>query len=425
MDLEVIMDRKLSVLFLLILFCFIEAYSAGTKWNEFKKTLDKYFAKELIADITNQEPLISNYDIHSWDVGDFSGDGYTDLALVAKTSTDRGRQMTVLMFYDQDGYILKAGEFKRSYVELPLEVGVAIRNGAAFVTEKQKQYEWEIKGYSIIGGDLKLVEDFVTKSTSGVTEEISTGYYGRPSSVRYIGSADNDILFDYRYNVNDIATGSRSPIEKGNSDIEVENVENILEGGYWWQDWDDLSYKVYFSTDSDKLYIKLEVKDDIVLDQPYAESIDLYFAKGKLDRIPIKKNGEYTLNIKDLETTGISVIPFDNPYSGFVGYSENKSVNRQIVQAYGVKTEQGYDAYISFALKNIGITQDELKKGDEIYFYITVNDSDDPDNLDRVTKFGTAKSQTDNPLFWNTLIINPSPVDANNKTSTILKEYGI
>jgi len=48
--------------------------------------------------------------------------------------------MEVFLFADIDGFLVKVGQFVYEYVELPLEVGVAIRNGIVGINQKFKQF---------------------------------------------------------------------------------------------------------------------------------------------------------------------------------------------------------------------------------------------------------------------------------------------
>jgi len=421
-------SRFRFILLVLVFFIFgIESlWSEGVRWSEFEDKLTPYFSKDFIEDINNNEPLISSCKVWGWDVGDFSGDGYNDLAISVKTPTLRGKKMRVLLFADIDGYLLKVGEFDKNYVKLPLEVGVAIRDGAVFITEKQKQFEWEIKGFSYINGSLDLVEEFTTRSESGLTFEKSVGYHNRKSAIRIIKSDNNNTLFEFEYKKSLLPLPVRNIANKNIHRNDIRNVEYIYEGVYWWQDWEDLSYSVWFSVQDEILYITLDVVDDNVITTPFAETFDIYLSSGQFQRAPEKRNGKYNIKESGANKSQISFLTFpvcDNK-SNLIENIQGNS----LFSSWSFATDNGYKSQIAVPLSTIGSSESLLEGGTEIFYYISVNDSDDPDHPERITKFGTSQSPFADPIYWNSLYIDQINVRQHSNSPQriyqILKEYG-
>ena len=75
-------------------------FSQGMSFNEFAPKLQKYFDNKLIADIQNELPSDGAYQIWGWDVGDFSGDGYYDVAFSVRYKSDKGKKIRAFMFAD-------------------------------------------------------------------------------------------------------------------------------------------------------------------------------------------------------------------------------------------------------------------------------------------------------------------------------------
>ncbi|MBK7185022.1 MAG: hypothetical protein IPH85_03700 [Ignavibacteria bacterium] len=71
---------------------------SGMEFDEFARKIDPYFAEDLIADVRSSMPQGSQYRIWGWDVGDFSGDGFYDLAMSVNILGTRKRECVVYLF---------------------------------------------------------------------------------------------------------------------------------------------------------------------------------------------------------------------------------------------------------------------------------------------------------------------------------------
>ncbi|MFY8161917.1 MAG: hypothetical protein ACOVNU_11350, partial [Candidatus Kapaibacteriota bacterium] len=105
---------------------------AGMKFPEFAEKLEQYYDAALIADLRKSLPQ-TDYAIWGWDVGDFSGDGFTDVAFAVRIRGDKKNRVVVYLFVDIEGYLTQVGQFSYSYVELPLENGVVIKQNTCYL----------------------------------------------------------------------------------------------------------------------------------------------------------------------------------------------------------------------------------------------------------------------------------------------------
>ena len=193
------------IFFAIILFICADELVAqsGMRFPELSKKLEPYFADELIEDIRAELPENDNFSIWGWDVGDFSGDGFNDLALSVKFLRDKQKIVQVYLFTDNDGFLSKIGQFAYEYFELPLEIGVSIKENTCYVTKKRKQFDWVIKGYRFDNGVLVLLDNFETARIDQYTIEQYTNFQTCESKLKYILTKNNKCLFQDSVNLED------------------------------------------------------------------------------------------------------------------------------------------------------------------------------------------------------------------------------
>ncbi|MFN3270167.1 MAG: hypothetical protein ACK42G_06260, partial [Candidatus Kapaibacteriota bacterium] len=115
---------------------------------EFKTKLEQYFNEEMINDVFDKISQKTKFTIWGWDVGDFSGDNNPDLAFSIKILGESRKYTYVYLFVDIDGYLELVYVQPFEYVELPLEIGISIRNNKCSITQKRKKDYWTIKSFS-------------------------------------------------------------------------------------------------------------------------------------------------------------------------------------------------------------------------------------------------------------------------------------
>ncbi|MFA7627703.1 MAG: hypothetical protein WCZ17_11740, partial [Candidatus Kapaibacterium sp.] len=188
-----------AIIFCLATITSITYSQSGIKFPELAKRIDPYFDTALIEDMRKQLPQGSDYNIWGYDIGDYSGDGYNDVAMSLRLSGDRSRKMHVYLFADIDGFLQKVGQFIYEFVELPLEIGVVIRDNKCYVTKKIKQYDWIMDAYSFDNGALMKSETFATRRVGDMTYEKVRNYVDLFGTDKYLFTRSGKEVFQKKY----------------------------------------------------------------------------------------------------------------------------------------------------------------------------------------------------------------------------------
>ncbi|GAB1430908.1 hypothetical protein MASR2M18_17420 [Ignavibacteria bacterium] len=238
------------------------AAQTGSTFAEFSAKLEPYFANELIEDVKNELPQGSDFRIWSWDVGDFSGDGFNDLAFAVRLLGDKRRVMQVFLFADEEGYLKKVRQLTVPYVELPLEAGVVIRDTGCFVTEKKKQFNWIVRGYRYKGGDLMQTDEFITERDGNITRETYRNYSTLEASEKTLPIGSGDVYSAKKYFT--LAGYSRGrQIYRGyTANADIASIDYVLSGAYYWNGPEDCSFSARAAYDDQFLYMTVNVRDD-------------------------------------------------------------------------------------------------------------------------------------------------------------------
>ena len=129
-------------LFLFLIVFSVKTYSQnGMTFEELNSKIATYFDEALIKDVQKLLPEGDNYRIWGWDVGDFSNDGYYDLAFAVRKFGVGNRKVDVYLFCDIEGYLVKVGQYEKDFFEIPLEVGIVIKDNVCYITQKEKQFQ--------------------------------------------------------------------------------------------------------------------------------------------------------------------------------------------------------------------------------------------------------------------------------------------
>ena len=139
-------------------------------FDELKVLLDKYFAPELVSDIEAALPK-SPFDVWGFDAGDYSGDGFNDLILQIRMRRDRGRRMMIYHFVDVEGILEVVREEAVDFIELPIDVGVTIGDGTAYVLAKRDEKGWNFWGRRYRDGVIFLHDHRETNASEAFQHE--------------------------------------------------------------------------------------------------------------------------------------------------------------------------------------------------------------------------------------------------------------
>jgi hypothetical protein len=234
------------------------------RYPEFSARLNKYFPSLLLEDVEEQLPQTDNYTIWSWDVGDFSGDGFNDVAFTLRPS-GKSRIGVVYMFVNMDGYLTKVAAIDYTYVELPLEIGIVIKHNKCSVTKKNKKYDWIIRSYNFDNGTLMISDEFSTKRIETLTKEKRIDYKNLHNSEKYFTSRGEKVLFKADYMTIPSYSRNRKIYKGYNSDAGMVYVDYVYRGAFWWKGREDASYSVSSAYDHQYLYMTVDVNDDEVV----------------------------------------------------------------------------------------------------------------------------------------------------------------
>lgn len=233
-------------------------------FDEFTRRADPYFAEDLLSDVRLAMPQGSNYKIWGWDVGDFSGDGYYDLALSVHILGTRKKECVVYMFIDVEGYLVPVSRMPFQYVELPLEVGVVIKDVACYVTQKRKSEDWSIRGYRFTEGAVVLVDEFVSDKIESFQHESFRSFQTLRTSER-LANRKNEEVFTTEFLTIPCYSRSRQVYAGYVAEVQVSTTTHVPDGAYWWTGESDASFSARMVYDDDFLYARIYVRDSNVV----------------------------------------------------------------------------------------------------------------------------------------------------------------
>lgn len=398
---------------------------AGIKFAELARRLEPYFDKALILDIQRQLPQGSDYSIWGWDVGDFSGDGNIDVAMSIKLATERKRIAQVYLFVDIDGYLTKAGQFSYSFVDLPLEIGVVIRDNACYITQKNKQYDWLIRGYTFDNGSLILLDEFTTSRIDNLTYETYRNYITLRNTQKYIvtGSGKVEHLSDYLV----IPSYPRNRlIYKGyNPEPMIGKIDYVYKGAYHWKGEDDASFTVRSAYDDDYLYMTVNVTDDVVVAQNCdtcpCDHVELWLDVNppESDRSRYVKSTGSKLEIRNNADTGIfrfSIFPgnfLDKKAFMRISATDEletyQKVASRTIKAVSNLTENGYVVKFKIPFQLLGYSGNPVEDNSllEIGCTIAVYDIDNEFRPEEATWIASSAFSPLNPSTYGLLVLIP------------------
>lgn len=237
---------------------------SGMEFAEFKRKIEPYFAEDLIEDLRAAMPQGAQYRVWGWDVGDFSGDGYHDVAFSVNILGTRKRECIVYLFIDNEGFLVNIARYPLQYVDLPLEVGVVIKEGACFVTQKKKAESWSIRGYQYRDGAVVHFDEFVSDRVESYGHEAYRNFRTLETRERFIGPK-GDAVFETSYQTIPCYQRGRQIFAGYASEVMVNEVRNVHDGAFWWKGPDDGSFSAKAVFDDDFLYLRINVLDSTVV----------------------------------------------------------------------------------------------------------------------------------------------------------------
>jgi hypothetical protein len=263
--------------------CFFQLQAqSGMTMSDFSEKLLQYFDEEMIADIQKQIPDTTKCKVWSWDIADFSGDTYPDLAFVVKNNADKNKIVTVYLFTDIEGFLTKIAEYEHSYVEMPLEVGIVIRHNTCFITSKIEQFNWNIKGYTFDNGFVIHTDEFSTSRIAGYTKETYHNFQTLESKDKLIDIKTDNIAYDHSYLSIPAYSKNVQEIKGISSRVLANKPDFAVKGAFYWKGDSDCSFDIHHvHYDNDYLTFDISVTDDALIygrcDTCTSDYVDIWF----------------------------------------------------------------------------------------------------------------------------------------------------
>lgn len=409
----------------IILFLFflipISAFSKGMTFDEFAPKIQKYFDNKLIQDIQKNLPTDSKYQIWSWDVGDFTGDGYYDVAFSVRVASDKGKKIRTYMFADIEGYLVEVASFRYDFFEIPLEIGVVIRDNVCFITQKHKQYKWTIWGYTFKNGNLIKVDEFNTERDGKFTKETYENYLSLKNQEKYLVTSNGNI--EYELNFVTLPSYPRGKIiyEGYTHEIHNDKVKYVNKGAFDWEGAEDASFKVSSSYDSDFLYLDINVVDEKIIfpdcDDCIGDYVDLWLENKPLDQDKLYKLRDRKLNEFDSKQSNyfnisiqpgnfLDVKPSVQLRTMDKDNSEIKEASQNII-AYSNLTENGYNIKCKLPLSLIGLNSINENEYYEVPCSVVLHDIDNIFRPNEKSEVSSSENLLEEPTTYGTLLLVP------------------
>ncbi|MCX7736322.1 MAG: hypothetical protein N2319_06380 [Candidatus Kapabacteria bacterium] len=424
------MIKKILILFIVSITLFSSEFllaQSGMKFSEFKKKLSSYFDDELINDVEKLMPQGSSYNIWGWDVGDFSNDGHNDVAFAVRISGEKRKIVQVFLFVDIDGFLINVGTYPYSFVEIPLEVGIVIRDNSCYITKKNEQYNWEIIGYQYRDGNLILRDSYSTKRIFNYTYENSIDYVNLTGKKRFIVTSNNKEEFIAKYQIIPSYPRGRQVYKGFSNEILVDRVENVGVGAYYWNGPSDASFTAKSAYDNDNLYVTVKVFDDLFVSSNcsncYSDNLEIWFDMNVYQQNQsrffkvLDKKVDF-VNKTDKGIYSIKIYPGDftetKPYVKEVSSTDDMdSYQKEAVKKIRVSASV-YDKYyvikfkvpwLLFGFDKVPIDENKLT---ELGITIIYNDIDNEFRPEELSQIASSENFINtNPSTYSSLVLIP------------------
>jgi hypothetical protein len=401
----------------------------GLTIEEMQEKLKPYFADELIDDVREQLPKGVQYRIWGWDVGDYSGDKAPDLVLSVRQANDKGKNVNVYLFTDIDGYLTRVGKFTYTFLEVPIEVGVFIKDNGCFVLQKAQDFEWSITGYRFDNGSLIVLDAFKTERVKNMTHEAYHNYQTLTAYERYRDTKSNDELFYADYlSVPSYPRGSY--VFKGFSADAVSNQSKyITKGAFYWSGEADASFSARSVYNEQYLYFLIKITDDKVVSEAASakegtfDNVEIWLDMSNVQNRFVRKKGKAdNLTFRTQAESGIfafTITPGNfaerKPSVRTSASDELTDAQKQAssqVKAVASLWEKGYVVKLRVPFQLLGFTGVPIEEGKVTEYGCTVlvNDIDNEFRPEERTIIATSKFSNANPSSYGSVMFIPNGV---------------
>lgn len=413
-------------LFLFLIVFSVKTYSQnGMTFEELNSKIATYFDEALIKDVQKLLPEGDNYRIWGWDVGDFSNDGYYDLAFAVRKFGVGNRKVDVYLFCDIEGYLVKVGQYEKDFFEIPLEVGIVIKDNVCYITQKEKQFHWYIEGYKFDNGNVILVDKFETEKKENMTRETYRNFLDLKVKEKVISTKSGDVKFQEEFLT--IPSYPRSSIVyKGYAKYaEINKVENVIKGAYDWVNKSDLSYQLSSAYDDEFLYFNFEVYDEALIlpscEDCKGDFLSIWFNVPKKKDTVLYKLNIYLGDFVD-EKASFSI-------SSNITLSQREKDEFAKTKVVSIELDSGYSVKCKIPIKIFKATDDKLS---ELNFTALVSDIDNEFEPEKVSIMASSKFDEHNSKYFGKIVFisndswyGSSTNIYSNKILNYIKGYGL
>ncbi len=330
----------------------------GMAFEELSAKLVTYFDKELIGDLEKVMPRGAQYRIWGWDVGDFTGDGYNDVAFSIYIAGVRKKECHVYLFGDIDGYLVNVATFPVSFVELPLEVGVVIKDTTCYIARKRKNDDWGMKGYRFLQGSVVLVDEFTTNKVAMLPHEEYRNYHTLATREKF-ENAEGEEIYSNAFLTIPCYERTRQICAGIQPEVHAYSIDHVLNGTYWWKGASDASFAARFVYDAEYLYVRVAVVDSTVVtgwcDTCPADRVELWFEVNE------PAEGQYSRTITRVGRSG--VVAREEADSGIYAFAVKIGDFADIPPAIKVKTTDEFDQEQSSVLNSVRVVTTQRSNG--------------------------------------------------------------
>ena len=392
-------------------------------YAELVEQLEPYFAAELIGDVQLALPK-GAFQVWGFGVGDYSSDGYNDLVVSIRMGSDRDNKMRIYYFVDIEGMLELVRQEAAHFVELPIEVGVTVGDGNAYLLYKRKDKGWEIYGRRFEDGVIMLVDKFTVETNTALIHEQSRNFQMLEGYDRFLRVRDEQEVF--RTDFLTIPSYRRGRhVSAGYAQTATANASGyIVKGAYYRSAESDAGLNVRSAWDADYLYYNIMVDDEEIV--PYADGdetigdrveiwIDTYLFG---DRLTTGSRRQDFRMESDTNIYGLQIdlgdfadkVPAVSVTTTNVFDDEQNRATRK-VKAIAARRDGGWSLKVRIPYELFGMTEPPIdpERLVEIGSTVIAHDLDNPWRPVEVTTLATSFNfDSEKPATFGALVLVPS-----------------
>ncbi|MGE5683437.1 MAG: hypothetical protein ACM34K_21460 [Bacillota bacterium] len=277
---------KKNIIVLIILLSSV-SFSQTLSFEEFLEIAKSSLNIQAIKELRSSFP--KDFVVTALDIGDFSGDNKNDFAIAIKPHRSN-RKINIYLFCDSLSHYTLVHADTLEFVELPIEIGFSISKEVCFITQKLKDKNWEITGYSFVHNELALVDHYDTDVKSIKKFQIGEEVYNNYKTLHsFIGYYDVATLGDYKKN-----NFIYHPVYERRRNLydsyrRAATIDNTWKWDINDSDVTDIYGDINFSTENEKLIVDIRLNQKFLgtIDSSYQNSAKVFFdrAARRLDGI--------------------------------------------------------------------------------------------------------------------------------------------